>query len=144
MIKYYKLPIPASDITSGKNAPTVDLEESIHQMIYLICTTAYKEYIYDERLGSSIWEMDFDNIFNVHLIRNELEATLSQAIKLYEKRVELESIQTIIKQYDFRYKGLKTKVKLRIVFKLRIKALDKSIEHLEEFFIGPLSYLWKN
>lgn len=144
MKNYYKLPIPAEEIIHGKKVPTVNLEESIRQMIYLICSTAYKEYMFDERFGSVIWEMDFDNIFNVHLLRSELETSLTQAIKLYEKRVNLESLQIIIKQFDFNYKGLKTKVKLGINFKLKIKATDKIIEHVEEFFIGPLSYTWKN
>jgi phage baseplate assembly protein W len=141
MKTYYKLPISAEKIIKGEKAVIVSLEESIHQMISLLCTTSYKEYMYDDKFGSVIWEMDFNNIFNVHLVKQELKLALTESIELYEKRASLKSIQININQYDFNSKGLKTKIKLLLELKLKIYLTDKLIEHREEFFIGPLSYL---
>ena len=144
MKTYYKLPISAKTVVDMKKAPTVNLEESIHQMISLICTTSYREYFEDHNFGSVIWEMDFENIHNSHIVKREMKLALAESIKKYEKRAKLVTIQIKLKQFDFNHYGRKVKTRLTMAFQMKLYSTGKMINHIEEFFIGPLSYFWRN
>lgn len=99
MSDYFKLPLRLDMIVQGadpqrKATPTHELtcslEESIHNNVYLIITTQFREARYDPKFGSAIWDEEFhtgnDQIYI--LWTDRIEASIHEGIRRFEKRLE--------------------------------------------------------
>ncbi len=142
MAGYLDIPISFRKIIDGKDIPRIDLKNSIHNIIHLITVTSYNEVKHDSSFGTEIWKYDFENIYNTHLLKDELKKSIAKSIRLNEKRLINVNIDLQIEQVEISTKVQNRRIKTQI--KMEVNALiDKTNErfnHNEVFFIGPLSY----
>lgn len=99
MSDYFKLPLrldlivqaadPQRKATSTRDL-TCSLEESIHNNVYLIITTQFREARYDSLFGSAIWDEEFhtgnDQIYI--LWTDRIETSIYEGLRRYEPRLE--------------------------------------------------------
>lgn len=111
-------------------------------MVHLITISAYDEVRHDPFFGTEIWKYDFENIYNTHILKDELKRSILNSIRNNEKRLIYVNIDIQVEQVEigtkFQNKRVKTQIKLFID-----GVVDKTNEKLklqETFFIGPLSY----
>jgi phage baseplate assembly protein W len=139
---YLEIPIAIGDIMSQKELRRIDLKRSIHQMLHLITVTSYHEVRHDPLFGTDISEYDFENIYNMHALKDALQKSVLFSIRNNEKRLINVQVVLQIEQVEFTTKVHNRRVKTQI--KMAIEGLlDKTNEpfrHEEMFFIGPLSY----
>ncbi len=104
---YFNLPFRLDLITrrpNNKPSPaevremTCTLEESIQHHVYLIITTRFGEARYDPEFGSAIWEDDFSggNDSNDTRWTDEIQNSIRDGVKLYEKRLERVNVEAEI------------------------------------------------
>jgi phage baseplate assembly protein W len=142
MAEYIDIPFSFDVIISQKDAKRVDLKKSIHNMIHLITVTSYNEVKHDPYFGTEISEYDFENIYNTHVLKDELKNSVLQSIRNNEKRLVNVNVELQIDQVEtaamVRSRRIKTQIKLKVQ-----GVIDKTNEpliHVETFFIGPFSY----
>ncbi len=102
---YFKLPLRLDLIvkggSEGRHSPaelTCSLDESIHNNVYLIVTTQFKEARYDPQFGSAIWDEDFnsgnDQIYI--LWTDRIESSIREGIRRYEPRLERAKVEVYL------------------------------------------------
>jgi phage baseplate assembly protein W len=142
MPEYLDIPFSFDAIIGQKDAKRIDLKKSIHNMIHLITVTSYNEVKHDPYFGTDISEYDFENIYNTHVLKDELKNSVLQSIRNNEKRLVNVNVELQIEQVEtaamVRSRRIKTQIKLKVQ-----GVIDKTNEplvHTETFFIGPFSY----
>ena len=142
MADYLNIPLRLKEIMNKKDLPKVDLMRSIHNMIHLIIITSYNEVKHDPSFGTEISNYDFENIYNTHYLKSELEKSLLDSIRNNEKRLNDVKISLQIDQVEFTGKVRKRRVKtqIRMVITGVVDKTNEQFRHSEAFFIGPLSY----
>jgi phage baseplate assembly protein W len=100
MNSYYRFPLDMSRLMQKKELPTTDLITSIRQNIYLILTSEFGEFRFDETYGCTIWEHDFENIASVHTWRENMTNSLKSAISNHERRINNVRVRIEINQEE--------------------------------------------
>ncbi len=85
--RYYKFPINFDRLTQKGELPTCGMDKSIAQNIYLILTSEFGEYRYDETYGCSVWEHDFENIVSIHSWKDRMALSIKQSLNNHEQRL---------------------------------------------------------
>jgi hypothetical protein len=142
MPDYLDIPVSMKEIINQKDLPRVDLMRSVHNMIHLITMTSYNEVKHDPSFGTELSNYDFENIYNTHYLKDELEKSILNSLRNNEKRLVNVNITLQIDQVEFtskiRYRRVKTQIKM--VIEGVIDKTNEPFRHTETFFIGPLSY----
>ncbi|MDD4756326.1 MAG: hypothetical protein PHG29_09630 [Prolixibacteraceae bacterium] len=142
MPDYLDIPLSMKEIINQKDLSRVDLMRSVHNMIHLITMTSYNEVKHDPSFGTEISNYDFENIYNTHYLKDELERSILNSVRNNEKRLVNVNIFLQIDQVEFtnkvKYRRVKTQIKM--VIEGVIDKTNETFRHTETFFIGPLSY----
>ena len=142
MPDYLDIPLSMKEIINQKDLSRVDLMRSVHNMIHLITMTSYNEVKHDPSFGTEISNYDFENIYNTHYLKDELERSILNSVRNNEKRLVNVNIFLQIDQVEFtnkvKYRRVKTQIKM--VIEGVIDKTNEPFKHTETFFIGPLSY----
>lgn len=106
---YFKLPLRLDLIVQREEndggrppAPTHELtcslDESIHNNVYLIVTTQFREARYDPKFGSAIWDEEFhtgnDQIYI--LWTDRIESSIREGLRRYETRLERVKVEVYL------------------------------------------------
>ncbi|MBN2738647.1 MAG: GPW/gp25 family protein [Spirochaetales bacterium] len=142
MVGYLDIPLAFSDILDKKELRRIDLNRSIHNMIHLITITTYNEVKHDPSFGTEIWKYDFENVYNIHSLKDEFKKSILSSIRNNEKRLINVSIDLQIEQIEIRtiVQGKRVKTQIKLFIDGVIDKTNEPFNHLETFFIGPLSY----
>lgn len=137
---YYKLPLRLGALIQKQEHPKCSLHDSVAGLIHLIAITYFGECKHDESFGCEIWEHDFENISNSQKHRVMLINSIKQTIEKQEPRLSNVTIDILIEQIDYMifHRRIKSKILLKVKGKLR--STNEQFSHVDEFFIGPLSY----
>lgn len=137
---YYKLPLRLGPLSQKQEHPKCTLNDSVADMIHLIAITYFGECKHDETFGCEIWEHDFENISNPQKHREKLITSIQKTIENQEPRLMKISIDVQIEQIDYMmfHRRIKSKIKLKV--QARLRSTNEPFLHIDEFFIGPLSY----
>ena len=111
-------------------------------MIHLITVTSYNEVKHDPAFGTDISNYDFENIYNTHTLKDELQKSVLHSIRENEKRLVNVAINLQIEQVEFstRIQNRRIKTRIKMIINGMIDKTNESLQHEEIFFIGPLSY----
>lgn len=139
---FYSLPLQLNLVMEGKDLPVCSLEDSIHQHIHLILTTAFGEIEYDAGFGCIVWEADFDNLTAVNKIRDQIKSSVIAVLQQYETRIEKIRAEVYIRQEEVRMQINGKRVKKRIDIEVTglMKSTRTPYQFTDRFFVGPLSY----
>jgi phage baseplate assembly protein W len=142
MPDYLDIPVAIPGIMNQKDVRRIDLKKSIHNMIHLITITSYSEVKHDPTFGTEISDYDFENIYNAHTLKDELQKSVLHSIRENEKRLVSVSIDMQIEQVEFQTRTDNRRIKTRIKMIIHgvIDKTNEPLQHEEIFFIGPLSY----
>ena len=142
MPDYLDIPLSLKEIIHQKDLPRVDLIRSIHNMIHLITITSYNEVKHDPSFGTEISNYDFENIYNTHYLKDELERSILNSVRNNEKRLIDVSVSLQIDQVEFssRIRNRRIKTQIKMVVNGVVDKTNEPFRHTEAFFIGPLSY----
>ncbi len=142
MPDYLDIPVAFDKIIEQKDVRRVDLKKSIHNMIHLITVTSYDEVKHDPFFGTEISEYDFENIYNMHSLKDELKKSILISIQNNEKRLVNVNIELQIEQVEFATRVQNKRVKTQIIMIVNgiIDKTNEPLRHKEVFYIGPLSY----
>jgi len=142
MPEYLDIPVAIPAIMNQQEVRRIDLKRSIHNMIHLITITSYNEVKHNPAFGTEISDYDFENIYNTHTLKDELQKSILNSIRENEKRLVNVNINLQIEQVDFNTKIQNRRIKTRIQMIVNglIDKTNEPLQHEETFFIGPLSY----
>ena len=88
MKKNLKLPINFSSMVKGTKVTTCSIEESIAQSIMMQITTHYGEVAGRPDFGSTIWDLEFNQLIKVYEWEYQVKKSLIETINKYEKRLK--------------------------------------------------------
>lgn len=139
---FLNIPVNFNDIKQKVDVPRISVNNSIHNMIHLIVTTAYGEMRHNPTFGCDIWKFDFENIYNLASFKEEIKKSLRDSILKNEKRLVNINIDLQIEQVEVPIKFKNKRVKIRILFVVTgiIEKTNEGFSHQDKFYIGPLSY----
>jgi phage baseplate assembly protein W len=100
MNAYYRFPLNMAQLMQKKELPTTDLVTSIRQNIYLILTSEFGEFRFDETYGCTIWEHDFENIVSIHTWRETMTNALKAAVSAHEIRISNVRVRIEVNQEE--------------------------------------------
>ena len=142
MPEYLNIPLDMKRIVNQKDLQRIDVKRSIHNMIHLITVTSYNEVKHDPFFGTEISNYDFENIYNTHSLRDELKKSILNSIRNNESRLINVSIDLQIDQVEIntRINNKRIKTQIKMVIDGIIDKTNEPFQHMETFFIGPLSY----
>lgn len=139
---YFSLPFNSKSIITNKEHNKCTIKESISHFIHLLTTSYFGECTFDDSFGCSIWDVDFDNLSSVNKIKNEISDSLSNSLKLHEKRLAKINIEVSIRQEEITVQNESTIVKKKVSLQIKgkVKKTAEDFLYKEYFYIGPLSY----
>lgn len=142
MAEFQDIPVPLSQIMNQKMVRRVDLKNSIHNMIHLITISSYNEVKHDPLFGTEISEYDFENIYNTHILKDQLKKSVLNSIQRSEPRLKNVTVDLQIEQVEMNQKADQKRVKTQINMEINgiIDKTNEPLKHREVFFIGPLSF----
>ncbi len=142
MPEFLDIPFPFNEIINQKDVRRINLEKSIHNMIHLITVTSFYEVKHDPFFGTDISEYDFENIYNMHVLKDELKKSVLQSLRNNEKRLVHVIIELQIEQVELAVTIHNRRVKTQIKMQVRgvIDKTNEPLMHTETFYLGPLSY----
>lgn len=142
MPEYLNIPLDMKRIVNQKDLQRIDVKRSIHNMIHLITVTSYNEVKHDPHFGTEISNYDFENIYNTHFLRDELKKSILNSIRNNESRLINVNIDLQIDQVEIntRINNKRIKTQIKMVIDGIIDKTNEPFQHMETFFIGPLSY----
>lgn len=100
MNKYYRFPLLFEELIQKKELKQTDLNASIAQNVYLILTSEFGEYRYDETYGCALWDYDFENISSVHNWKEQIAQSVRQSIMRHEHRLDQVKVKVDIGQEE--------------------------------------------
>lgn len=139
---FYKLPLKPANFFTKKEHDTCNIKQSIVHFIHLINTTHFGECSFDETFGSSIWELDFDNLKSSNKLKSLIKQSLEESIRTHEKRLVNVVVEAKIKQEEILDNEALNRIKKRVdlVIRAKVKKTNEVFKYVEYFYIGPLSY----
>ncbi len=142
MNNYYTLPLNVKRLIGSKSHEKGGLNESISHYLHLINTSYFGECTFDESFGCSIWIIDFDNLKSTKKLTSLIQDSLSDSIKIHEKR--LSNVKVIVRMKQEEIVGVeeanRIKRKINITIKGKVIKTSEAFLYTEYFYIGPLSY----
>lgn len=140
--RFYKLPINPDSFFTKKEHETCDIKQSIANYIHLINTSSFGECTFDETFGSSIWELDFDNLKSSNKLKSLIKTSIEESIIFHEKRLTNISVEARIKQEEILTGDVVNRIKKRVdlIIRAKVKQTNEDFKYVEYFYIGPLSY----
>ena len=84
--EYYPLPIPFEKLLKRKEIAKCDLKTSIGQKIHLTLITFLGECRYNSEYGCSIWNYDFENIYNINGWKDKVSKSIEESLLQNEKK----------------------------------------------------------
>lgn len=138
---YYKLPIDFENLIKKKELVRMTLESSIEQYVFMLMTTCFGECKFDEKYGCEIWDSDFDLLRDDNDLKNYIIKSLKETLHQYERRIDLEEIEVIVREQDFG-SHQKKRIKKKIIIHINGTILETngSYSFQKYFFVSPLSY----
>lgn len=142
MQKYFTLPLKASALMEGKEHPSCTLKDSIAQRIHLILITNLNECRYDPEFGNLMWELDFENIPNITVWKDNIAKAIKEAVNNYEIRLTniKASIEVteeeIVDRENLTLKRIKKRVDINV--HANIKKTNEPFYFIETLYISPL------
>lgn len=137
---YYKLPLRLRSIMDQDEVSRNSLTESVFAMIHLICTSHFGECKHEEDFGCGIWDHDFENITNSIHYKDAIKDSILNGIKKFEKRITNVMVDIDVEQIVTMYEGRRMKNRVNIIVRGNLLKTNEPIQHIDQFFIGPLSY----
>lgn len=140
--RFYKLPIKPDSFFTKKEHDKCDIKQSIAHYIHLINTTHFGECTFDDSFGSSIWELDFDNLKSSNKLKSLIKNSIEDSVKTHEKRLTNVTVEVKIKQEEILNADAVNRIKKRVdlVIRAKVKQTNEDFKYIEYFYIGPLSY----
>lgn len=140
--EYYSLPLSLDKVLQKQDHPRCTLQQSVHQYLHLIITTAFGEMSNDAGFGSWIWENDFDNVTSNNKIREQIKQSLLHAVQKYETRIQNVKVDILIRQEEqfIKINGRHVKKMMEITISGFLAATREPVVYHDRFFTGPLSY----
>ncbi|GAB4002282.1 hypothetical protein GCM10028807_60610 [Spirosoma daeguense] len=143
---YYCLPLRLDLLVRGSDLSqqpllarevTCDLQESIHNHVYLIITTKFKEARFDPLFGCTIWDDDFqmgNDSANNGFWTDRVKTSVREAVRRYEKRLERINVEVDLD----RASGTDAHKRLLVVVTAEIrKSNHQPFEFRHELMIAP-------
>lgn len=140
IVNYYKLPLQLKRISQKREHPKFNLADSVAAMIHLIAITYFGECKHDETFGCEIWEHDFENIINSQSYRDELKVSIKNTIQQHEPRLTNIKVEVQIEQVENKIFKRRIKSRIQLQVKGTLVLTNEPFYHVDQFFIGPLSY----
>jgi phage baseplate assembly protein W len=139
---FLNIPVNFKNIKLKIDVPRITVNNSIHNMIHLIATTAYGEMRHNPFFGCDIWKFDFENIYNLPSFKEELKKSLRNSILENERRLVDINIDLYVEQVEMPDTVRNKRIKIRILFIVKgvIEKTNELFTHQDKFYIGPLSY----
>lgn len=139
---YYKQPLNFKKLIDKKDLEKTNLDQSIAQYCNLIITSSFGECKFDENFGCGIWEIDFNLLTNLNILKDKLAKDILASITQYEKRITM--IEVIVEIGELGSPAYKTSTRLKKRINLFINATvvqtRRPFNFHGNFFIGPFSY----
>ncbi|MFO7617573.1 MAG: GPW/gp25 family protein [Bacteroidales bacterium] len=137
---YYQPPLNLGEVMRQQEMPRINLRESISRWLHILFVTRYGECKHDEAFGCQIWEHDFENITNMQKFKEELTRSIVASVAANEPRLTDVKAETQIEQVEYVLKNRRIKIRIGIRVRGTIRKTNETFVHLENFFVGPLSY----
>lgn len=134
---FYPAPFPCKEIMKQIAFEKVGLEYSVKQNITLIITTACREI--RDTYGCDWWKDEFDISIEKYCMTIRIECSLKIALQRFETRIELEHLQTDIKEELLATGSRSVKKKIYIFLTGHFIKTRQPFEYRLSFFITPLS-----
>lgn len=138
--EYIHIPIQADLITSQKEIKRCSLNDSVVEMVHLICTTHFGENKEDETFGNELWENDFIAVENAQAFKEKISHSIQMAIAQHERRLSNIQVRVDFEQALTSVYNRRIKQRIKITVKGILRKTNESFSHTEMFFMGPLSY----
>ena len=122
--------------------PACNLGTSIAQNIFLIISSKYNEHRFDPKFGCEIWEKDFETISNPLAWQQDVNNSIWESLRRYERRLEGIYVDTVITEQPYRnpVTGVQSiKKKIIVNVKGTIKATGEPFTYSPQLFISPIS-----
>ena len=137
---YYQPPLILGEVMRQKEMPRINLRESISRWLHILFVTRFGECKHDENFGCQIWEHDFENISNMQKFKEELTRSITASVIAHEPRLADVKAEIQIEQVEYVLKNRRIKIRIGIRVRGTIRKTNEPFVHLENFFVGPLSY----
>ncbi len=139
MQRFYTQPLSFSTIKEGHEHPKCNLQQSIALRIHLILITSFKEFRYDERFGSLVWDCDFENIPNVTAWKDRMMKAIKGTVERFELRLRNHQVSVEITEEEF-IQNDKTALK-RVKRRVDVVVKGNLRTTNEEFFFKEIMYI---
>ena len=144
---YLQVPLQIRRIEGREKSRAIGIVDSIKQFIRIILTSKFGDYAYDSDFGCSIWEHEYDLIYDFEKWKKEIESSIKEALKENEKRltdirVSMQSFKKI-SSGDTRDRDGKSnllKYKLSIEISAAFRLTKEPFYHTDQFYIGPMAF----
>jgi predicted component of type VI protein secretion system len=138
--QYYPPPLNLGEVMRQREMPRINLRESISRWLHILFVTRYGECKHDETFGCQIWEHDFENISNIQKFKEELTRSIIASVISHEPRLADVKAEIQVEQVEYVVKNRRIKIRIGIRVRGTIRKTNEPFVHLENFFVGPLSY----
>lgn len=138
--EYLHIPIQAELITRKKEIKRCSLNDSVVEMVHLVCTTHFGENKEDDSFGNELWEHDFIAIENAQAFKEKISQSVQKAIAQHERRLGNVQVRVDFEQALTTAYNRRVKQRIRINVKGILRKTNEPFSHTEVFFMGPLSY----
>ena len=138
--EFLQLPIQANLITTKQHLKMCSLNDSIANMIRLICTTHFGENKQDSSFGNELWENDFETVDNIQAFKEKLGESLQNTLTWHEKRLSNIKVNVGFEQVMTTAYKRRVRQRIQITIDGTIQKTNESFKQQEVFFMGPLSY----
>ena len=138
--EFLQIPLRANLITSQLHLKRCSLNESVANLIRLICITHFGENKQDDSLGNELWENDFETVDNIQTFKEKLVVSLQDTLEKHEKRLNYVKVNVGFAQVLTKAYKRRVRQRIQINIKGTIRKTNEIFNHQEMFFMGPLSY----
>ncbi len=138
--EFLQLPIQLGHITSQQHLKRCSLNDSVTNMIRLICTTHFGENKADDSLGNELWENDFETVSNIQAFKERLSESLQNTLIRHEKRLSGIKVSVGFEQVITTVYKKRVRQRIQIDIEGTVRKTNETFKHKEVFFMGPLSY----
>lgn len=140
---FYTIPLHCEGVLEKNRLTKCNLSDSIRQHIHLLFKTHFKEYRYDYRYGSIVWERDYEMIRSVPKWKNDLSEGFEQPLKQYEKRISGIRVSTDVDELKIvdpqTQKIIESRKRITVSIVGTINSTNDPFRHTEYIYFSPLS-----
>lgn len=138
---YLKVPLDFSSPTGGK-LQRCSSEESIAQHIMILITSHYGEVVGKYDYGSSIWELEFNQLVKISDWEENVKKSLIETIERFERRLKDINVSVVLSEVDNDIKNrnnthIRRKAQISVSGKLKTNETPFNFSTL--IYISPIS-----